>query len=66
MMAQPQPTEDAVREQARAVLSLVQGFAGTDAGADGDCSWCPLCRAARAVRDGRPDVALEPDPLFEA
>lgn len=45
------------REQARAVLALVQGFAGADPGPDGDCSWCPVCRAAKALRDGRPDVA---------
>jgi hypothetical protein len=45
------------REQAKAVLSLIQGFAGADPGPGGDCSWCPVCRAARALRDGRPDVA---------
>ena len=43
-------------EQARAVLSLVQGFAGAPSDA-GDCAWCPVCRAARALRDGRPEVA---------
>jgi hypothetical protein len=45
------------REQAKAVLSLIQGFAGADPGPGGDCAWCPVCRAARALRDGRPDVA---------
>jgi hypothetical protein len=45
------------REQAKAVLSLIQGFASADPGPGGDCSWCPVCRAARALRDGRPDVA---------
>ena len=48
---------EAAREQAKAVLALVQGFAGADPGVGGDCAWCPVCRAARALRDGRPEVA---------
>jgi hypothetical protein len=54
------PASDATaeaREQAKAVLALVQGFAGADTGVEGDCAWCPICRAARALRDGRPEVA---------
>jgi hypothetical protein len=55
--AADEPYTDSAREQARAVLALVQGFAGADPGPDGDCAWCPVCRAARALRDGRPEVA---------
>jgi hypothetical protein len=53
----PDSVESDDRDQAKAVLALIQGFAGADPGAGGDCAWCPVCRAARALRDGRPDVA---------